>query len=207
MANRNEKNISRLNPELKINEETVYILDTKEFLIKSDNKQYRLKIDINNKYIYFNVNLTDRIIDSNYQNKYDLDSIVRLLNLIPNKYTNLNQVLKFIEKAYSSNKIGIVKDETNLIMTLNMPMGFEEEVYKLTLYKVILSNNDIINQIVKELNAMKKLMKANGKSNNDFNQNVIVKPNNDNINKKLDELTKKMNNKDLLIVLMKCLKL
>ena len=199
MANRNEKNISRLNPELKINEETVYILDTKEFLIKSDNKQYRLKIDINNKYIYFNVNLTDRIIDSNYQNKYDLDSIVRLLNLIPNKYTNLNQVLKFIEKAYSSNKIGIVKDETNLIMTLNMPMGFEEEVYKLTLYKVILSNNDIINQIVKELNAMKKLMKANGKSNNDFNQNVIVKPNNDNINKKLDELTKKMNNKDLLI--------
>ena len=29
MANRNEKNISRLNPELKINEETVYILDTK----------------------------------------------------------------------------------------------------------------------------------------------------------------------------------
>ena len=80
-----------------------------------------------------------------------------------------------------------------------MPMGFEEEVYKLTLYKVILSNNDIINQIVKELNAMKKLMKANGKSNNDFNQNVIVKPNNDNINKKLDELTKKMNNKDLLI--------
>ena len=199
MANRNEKNISRLNPELKINEETVYILDTKEFLIKSDNKQYHLKIDINNKYIYFNVNLTDRIIDSNYQNKYDLDSIVRLLNLIPNKYTNLNQVLKFIEKAYSSNKIGIVKDETNLIMTLNMPMGFEEEVYKLTLYKVILSNNDIINQIVKELNAMKKLMKANGKSNNDFNQNVIVKPNNDNINKKLDELTKKMNNKDLLI--------
>ena len=199
MANRNEKNISRLNPELKINEETVYILDTKEFLIKSDNKQYRLKIDINNKYIYFNVNLTDRIIDSNYQNKYDLNSIVRLLNLIPNKYTNLNQVLKFIEKAYSSNKIGIVKDETNLIMTLNMPMGFEEEVYKLTLYKVILSNNDIINQIVKELNAMKKLMKANGKSNNDFNQNVIVKPNNDNINKKLDELTKKMNNKDLLI--------
>ena len=128
-----------------------------------------------------------------------MDSIVRLLNLIPNKYTNLNQVLKFIEKAYSSNKIGIVKDETNLIMTLNMPMGFEEEVYKLTLYKVILSNNDIINQIVKELNAMKKLMKANGKSNNDFNQNVIVKPNNDNINKKLDELTKKMNNKDLLI--------
>ena len=199
MANRNEKNISRLNPELKINEETVYILDTKEFLIKSDNKQYHLKIDINNKYIYFNVNLTDRIIDSNYQNKYDLDSIVRLLNLIPSKYTNLNQVLKFIEKAYSSNKIGIVKDETNLIMTLNMPMGFEEEVYKLTLYKVILSNNDIINQIVKELNAMKKLMKANGKSNNDFNQNVIVKPNNDNINKKLDELTKKMNNKDLLI--------
>ena len=199
MANRNEKNISRSNPELKINEETVYILDTKEFLIKSDNKQYHLKIDINNKYIYFNVNLTDRIIDSNYQNKYDLDSIVRLLNLIPSKYTNLNQVLKFIEKAYSSNKIGIVKDETNLIMTLNMPMGFEEEVYKLTLYKVILSNNDIINQIVKELNAMKKLMKANGKSNNDFNQNVIVKPNNDNINKKLDELTKKMNNKDLLI--------
>ena len=199
MANRNEKNNSRLNPEYKINEETVHILDSKEYLIKADNKQYHLKIDINNKYIFFNVSLTDRIIDSNYQNKYDLDSIVRLLNLIPSKYKNLNQVLKFIEKAYSTNKIGIVKDESNLIMTLNMPMGFEEEVYKLTLYKVILSNNDIINQIVKELNSIKKILKVNGNSNTELNNNVILKPINDNINKKMDELTKKMNHKDSLI--------
>ena len=139
MSNRNENINSRLNPELKINEEKIQILDSKEFLIKSDSKQYHLKIEVNNKFIFFNVSLTDRIIDSSYQNKYDLNAIVRLLNLIPSKYTNLSQVLKFIEKAYSINKIGIMYDDLNLIMTIKMPMGFEEEVYRLTLYKVILS--------------------------------------------------------------------
>jgi hypothetical protein len=67
--------------------------------------------------------------------------------------------LNFIEKAYSINKIGIEHDDLNLILTIQMPMGFEEEIYKLTLYKVILSNNDIINQIVTELNHIKKVMK------------------------------------------------
>ena len=199
MANINENNYPRLNPELKINEEKKHIVDSKEFLIKCDSKQYHLQIEVNSNFIYFNVSLTDRIIDSSYQNKYDLNAIVRLLNLTPSKYTNLNQVLKFLEKAYSINKIGIIHDELNLIMTLNMPMGFEEEVYRLTLYKVILSNNDIINQIVKELNTIKKVMKANGYNTNDINHNMILKPNNDNINKKLEKLSNKMDSKDSLI--------
>ena len=199
MSNNNDKSITRLNPELRINEEKVQILDAKEFIIKSENNRYHLKIEVNKKYIYLNVSLTDRIIDSSYQNKYDLSSIVRLLNLIPSKYTDLSQVLKFIEKAYSSNKIGIVHDDLNLIMTLKMPMGFEEEVYKLTLYKVILSNNDIINQIVKELNSIKKIMRANGYSTNEFNNNNYFKMNNDNIHKRLDDLSNNMNYKDTLI--------
>ena len=199
MSNNNEKTITRLNPELRINEEKVQILDSKEFIIKSESNKYHLKVEINRKYIYLNVSLGDRIIDSSYQNKYDLNAIVRLLNLIPSKYKDLSQVLKFIEKAYSMNKIGIVHDDLNLIMTLKMPMGFEEEIYKLTLYKVILSNNDIINQIVKELNSIKKIMRANGYSTNEFNNNRYYKMNNDNIYKRLDDLSNNMNYKDILI--------
>ena len=189
---------SRLNPELKINEEKIQILDSREFLIKCESKQYHLKIEINKKFIFFNLGLTDKIIDSSYQNKYDLNSIVRLLNLIPNKYTDLSSVLKFIEKAYSINKIGIVHDDLNLIITIKMPMGFEEEIYKLTLYKVILSNNDIINQIVKELSSIKKILRANGLDSSDFN-NLNPQINNDNLNKKLEDLSNKMNHKDSLI--------
>ena len=189
---------SRLNPELKINEEKIQILDSREFLIKCESKQYHLKIEINKKFIFFNLGLTDKIIDSSYQNKYDLNSIVRLLNLIPNKYTDLSSVLKFIEKAYSINKIGIVHDDLNLIITIKMPMGFEEEIYKLTLYKVILSNNDIINQIVKELSSIKKILRANGLDSSDYN-NLNPQINNDNLNKKLEDLSNKMNHKDSLI--------
>ena len=189
---------SRLNPELKINEEKIQILDSREFLIKCESKQYHLKIEINKKFIFFNLGLTDKIIDSSYQNKYDLNSIVRLLNLIPNKYTDLSSVLKFIEKAYSINKIGIVHDDLNLIITIKMPMGFEEEIYKLTLYKVILSNNDIINQIVKELSSIKKILRANGLDSSDYN-NLNPQINNDNLNKKLEDLSNKMNYKDSLI--------
>ena len=194
---------SRMNPELKINEEKTQILDSKEFLIKCESEQYHLKIEINQKYIFFNISPTDKIIDSSYQNKYDLNSIVRLLNLIPNKYNDLSSVLKFIEKAYSVNKIGIVHDDFNLILTIQMPMGFEEEIYKLTLYKVILSNNDIINQIVTELNNIKKIIKTKGYGNDDINntknKNKNIQLNNDSLYKKLEDLTSKMNYKDSLI--------
>ena len=111
--------MSKSNENTKFNsEEKTQILDSKEFLIKYESQQYHLKIEINQKYIFFSVSLTDKIIDSSYQNKYDLNSIVRLLNLIPNKYTDLNSVLKFIEKAYSINKIGIIQDDLNLILTI-----------------------------------------------------------------------------------------
>ena len=105
MLNNEESSASRLNPESKINEDKNPILETKEFIIKKENEEYHIKIEINNKYIYFTLSLADRIVDVSYQNKYDLNAIVRLLNLIPNKYNNLTQVLRFIEKAYSMNKI------------------------------------------------------------------------------------------------------
>ena len=190
--------MSSSNENTKFNsEEKTQILDSKEFLIKYESQQYHLKIEINQKYIFFSVSLTDKIIDSSYQNKYDLNSIVRLLNLIPNKYTDLNSVLKFIEKAYSINKIGIIQDDLNLILTIQMPMGFEEEIYKLTLYKVNLSNNDIINQIVKELNNIKKIIKEKGYAHNNNNKNSQL--NNDSLNKKLEDLSCKLDYKNSLI--------
>jgi hypothetical protein len=155
MSNNDESSTSRLNPESKLNEDKNPIIDSKEFIIKNKTDEYHIKVEINNKYIYFTLSLSDRIVDISYQNKYDLNAIIRLLNLIPNKYTDLSQVLKFIEKAYSMNKITIIPDEFNIIMSIKIPIGFEEEDYKLTLYKVILSNNEIINQIVKELKRIK----------------------------------------------------
>ena len=199
MSNNEESSTSRLNPESKINEDKSPIIDSKEFIIKSQTDEYHMKTEINNKYIYFNLDLSDRIIDSSYQNKFDLNAIVRLLNLNPHKYTNLSQVLKFIEKAYSTNRISIIQDESNVIVDIKIPCGFEEEEYKLTLYKVILSNNEIINQIVKELNYLKKIVaNKNNNSNVSYNNNNINIINSE-INEKIDELNKKINSKDALI--------
>ena len=199
MSNNEESSTSRLNPESKINEDKSPIIDSKEFIIKSQTDEYHMKTEINNKYIYFNLDLSDRIIDSSYQNKFDLNAIVRLLNLNPHKYTNLSQVLKFIEKAYSTNRISIIQDESNVIVDIKIPCGFEEEEYKLTLYKVILSNNEIINQIVKELNYLKKIVaNKNNNSNVSYNNNNINIINSE-INEKINELNKKINSKDALI--------
>ena len=219
MSNNDESSSSRLNPESKLNEDKNPILDSKEFIIKNKTDEYHIKIEINNKYIYFTLSLSDRIVDSSYQNKYDLNAIVRLLNLIPNKYTDLSQVLKFIEKAYSMNKITITPDEFNVVMSIKIPIGFEEEEYKLTLYKVILSNNEIINQIVKELNLLKKIVlndnnidinnfntnynSYKGRNNNNLNYKTNTNPNGRNnnisINEKINELNNRINNKDSLI--------
>ena len=206
MSNNDENSTSRLNPESKINEDKSPIIDSKEFILKNETEEYHIKIEINNKYIFFTLNLSNRIVDISYQNKYDLNAIVRLLNLIPNKYKDLNQVLKFIEKAYSMNKISIIQDEYNAVIAIKIPIGFEEEEYKLTLYKVILSNNEIINQIVKELNNLKKIV-TNG--NNYYygtnvntlnsNNNAFGFGNNMNINDKINELYNKINSRDAII--------
>ena len=228
MSNNDQSLSSRLNPESKIDEDKNPIIDSKEFSIKNEEDEFHIKIEINKKYIYFTLNLSDRIVDSSYQNKYDLNAIVRLLNLIPNKYTDLSQVLKFIETAYSKNKISIDLDEFNVVMSIKIPIGFEEEVYKLTLYKVILSNNEIINQIVKELNFLKKIVlndnninmntinnnyntynsykdKNNTNYNNKNNTNNNTNYNNTNyntnmsVNDKINELYNRINSKDALI--------
>ena len=208
MSNNEENTTSRLNPESKINEDKSPILDSKEFIIKNETDEYHIKIEINNKYIYFTLALSDRIVDISYQNKYDLNAIVRLLNLIPNKYTDLSQVLKFLEKAYSMNKISIIQEEFNAVLAIKIPIGFEEEEYKLTLYKVILSNNEIINQIVKELNYLKKIVMNNNNiyyfngstyDNNHKHNNYTNNNNSFNIYEKVNELNNKINSKDALI--------
>ena len=202
MSNNEESSSSRLNPESKINEDRNPILDSKEFIIQNEDQSYHFKIEINNKYIFFTLNLSDKIVDSSYQNKYDLNAIVRLLNLIPNKYTDLSQVMKFIEKAYSKNKISIIQDEFNAVMSIKIPIGFEEEVYKLTLYKVILSNNEIINQIVKELNLLKKIVLNKENNDNSSNNNNNLNNNSGNnltLNEKINDLYNKINSKESLI--------
>ena len=198
MLNNEESSASRLNPESKINEDKNPILETKEIIIKNENEEYHIKIEITNKYIYFTLSLADRIVDVSYQNKYDLNAIVRLLNLIPNKYNNLTQVLRFIEKAYSMNKITITQDEFNVVVGIKIPCGFEEEVYKLTLYKVILSNNEIINQIVKELNYLKKIVINKDNNNISYNNNYYNN-NNYNVKDKINELNNKINSEESLI--------
>ena len=201
MSNNEETSTSRLNPESKINEDKSPIIDSKEFIIKNENEEYHIKLEINKKYIFFTLNLSDRIVDNSYQNKYDLNAIVRLLNLIPNKYTNLSQVMKFVEKAYTKNKISIIQDEFNAVMSIKIPIGFEEEVYKLTLYKVILSNNEIINQIAKELNFLKKIVL--NKDTNYINENnynsTNFNTNNLTVNEKINDLYNRINSKDALI--------
>ena len=174
----------KINQDSRMNEEKTQIIESKEFMIKNDNKEYYIKIDINKKYIFFNLSISGNIVDISYENKYDLNAIIRLLNLIPSKYQDLEQVLKFIEKAYTMNKISIVKEENNLALCIKIPVGFEEEEeYRLTLYKVVLSNNEVINQIIKELNNLKKIVKNDNNSDS-------------NIADKVNELNKRMNEKD-----------
>ena len=155
-------------------EETAPIIDFKEYKIRNSNAEYYLKIEVDNKYIYFTAIQTNVIADCSYQNKYDLDAIIRLLYLLPNKYTELSQVLKFLDKAYSMNKISITNEESNITLLLKIPIGFEEEDYKLILYKTALNNNEILNQLIREVNTLKKSiinMKANSSSNSNNNVN------------------------------------
>ena len=182
MSNNEESSCSRLNPESKINEDKGPILDSRQFIIKNESDEYHLKIDINNKYIYFNLDLSDRIIDSSYQNKFDLNAIVRLLNLKSNKYINLNQVLQFIEKAYSMNKILKIKDNQFIsqdkvrIESINQLKIKDEEINK----KLNDKAYEIDNKLIDKDNALNELNKKLIEKEyviNQINNNLAIKDN------------------------------
>jgi len=158
-----------------INKEGNKIIEKKEYQISTNNSNYSLKIEIDNHYIQFSVYELNIILNYVYRNKYELSKIVDQLNLVQSKYTSLSKLLKFIDKAYSKNKISIEpKSENELLLIFEVPVDFEEETFSLKLKKKTLDDKELLAILLEQINRLN-------------NNNTIVK-------NKFKEIEKQINN-------------
>ena len=115
----------------------INILDDREYHIKIENNDYNLKVEIDQKYIYFILSKLNENLEYIYKNKMDLLTIVNKLELNPSKYSNLELILKIFDSIYKKNKILInINDDNSINILIKLINAFEEEIInEIKLYK------------------------------------------------------------------------
>ncbi len=134
-------------------EEKIY--EKKEYQLISNNSEFSLKVEIDNKYIRFSLNELNVIFNYIYKNKYELSQVVKQLNLVQSKYTSLSKLLRFVDKAYSKNKISIEqKSENEMSLIFEIPVDFEEEKFSLILRKKNLDDKELLSILIEQINRL-----------------------------------------------------
>ena len=152
---------------LKLNNifDNLQIYNYEGYDLKLNNISYNLQIYNDDNFIYFNLIEKNEIVF--YSNKYDLKSIIKLLNLSPNIYNDLNKIKILFNEAYKNNKLTLTLNNNNSInIIIRIIFNFVEINCKIELYKENLEINEKINFILYNLEKLIKnknvlLMKKN----------------------------------------------
>ena len=169
-----------LKKSVNVNNENERKYERKEYQISTSNMNYFLGVEIDNKYIHFTVQELNIISNYIFKNKYELSNIISKLNLVQNKYTSLSRILRFVDKAYSKNKISLEqKSDNELYLIFEVPVDFEEEKFSLTLKKKYLDDKEVLSILIEQIN---KLNNNNALVKNKFNEiekqiNIISRKN------------------------------
>ena len=162
-----------------LNKENEKIIEVKDYQISSNNSDFNLKVEIDNKYIYFSVYETNKIFNYVFKNYYDLTKIINQLNLVQTKYTSLPKLLKFIDKAYSKNKISIEQEyENEISLIFEIPVDYEEDKFSLKLKKKKLEDKELLPILIDHINRLN-------------NNNKIVKNKFNEIEKQINSISRK----------------
>ena len=182
----------------------------KEFLFKTDNLSYKLKIYSNNKYINFKIEKSDDIMLYCYYNKYDHKTIINILKLNDILYDNFEKIIELINDAYLNKKISIFKkNDESIDLRIELPIGFKVYNCSLILNRKELEIKQKLEVIMNEIrnininNEYKKIEKKiiNIKQSNEKEFNEYKKLNNilnEKIEKNKDEFEKNKINIKLL---------
>ena len=144
-----------------------------------DDTEFSLKVEVDKKYIRFVAHEVNDVYNHVYKNKYELPQIIKKLNLVKSKYTSFSKLIKFIDTAYSKNKVSLEKNsEDDLYIIFEVPIDFDEEKYSLHLKKRKLDDNDILPMLMDQINRLN-------------NNNAIVKNKFNEIEKQINSISRK----------------
>ena len=153
--------------------------EKRTYEVALDDRMFTLEIEMDKKHLKFSTHEICSVYHQVYKNKYDLEQIVKRLNLVKSKYTSLSRLIKFFDTAYSKNKIFLEqKEDEDLYITILVPVDFEEERYSLHLKSHKLDDSEILPMLMNQINRLN-------------NNNAIVKKNFNEIERQIDTISKK----------------
>ena len=177
-------------------EKNEIIYNHREYNINNDNNNYILRLEINEKKIYFIISLDDNI-EYNYKTNMNLSTLVNKLELNSIKYNNFELILDIFDKIYENKDIiiNILDDETCLLI-INFINVLEKEKYEIKLNKNYMKSDDKFNFLFNQI----KLLKNNKYDNEKIEEmnNKINELNNE-LDKKNEEIKDIINQKDIII--------
>ena len=108
-----------MNSNFNLNNSENNILNHKEYIIKNENIDYNLRLEVTQQFVNFILSELNGPLEYKYINKMDLFTIVNKLELNVSKYSNLDLILKIMDNLNKKNKILInINDDKSC--TLNI---------------------------------------------------------------------------------------
>ena len=161
--------------------------DYREYNIKIDKYEYNLRIEINEKDIYFILSNLNESLEYIYKNKMDLLTIINKLELNPSKYSNSEIILKIFDNKSKKDQISInIIDDNSYNILIKSLNAFEEEITtEIKLIKEFMNDNDKFKYIFSIIKLMKNKNKIEGE-----NEEI------ENIKNKLNELKLNINEEE-----------
>jgi len=156
--------------------------DHREYIIKTDNKKYILRLEAKEQNIYFIVSLNDNM-EYNYKTHMNLLMLTNKLELNSNRYSNFDLILKLFDKIYEKQNLFIkINNDEFCFFIIKFINVLEEQKYEFKLNKNFMKSNDKFNFLFNQI----KLLK-----NNNIEKDAIKE-----MNDKINELNNKLNQKD-----------
>ena len=153
--------------------------EKRTYEVSLDDRMFSLEIEVDKKLLRFSTHEICGVYHQIYKNKYELEQIVKRLNLVKSKYTSLSKMIRFFDMAYSKNKIYLEqKDDEDLYITILVPVDFEEEKYSLHLKCYKLDDSEVLPMLMNQINKLN-------------NNNAIVKNKFNEIERQIDTISKK----------------
>ena len=175
--------------------------DYREYIIKFDNNEYNLRIEINEKDVYFILSNLNESLDYFYKNRMDISTIINKLELNPCIYSNSEIILKILDNKSKKNQISIkIIDDNSYNVIIKSLNAFEEEITtEIKLIKEFMNDNDKFKYIFSII----KLMKNNNKIGRENEEIEKLKNKINelklNINERYKEIKNELKEKDIII--------
>ena len=178
----------------KENGETIY--NHREYNINNENNNYILRLETNNRYLYFIISSNDNI-EYNYKTNMNLSTIVNKLELNSIKYNNLDLILDIFDEVYKNNKLSIdILNDESCVLIINLFNVLTAKKYEIKLVKNCMKEKDKFDMLFNQF----KLLKKNNYDNDKIEEmNNKINELNNKIDKKDEEIKDIINKKDLVI--------